>query len=246
MHAADVMHATNYLLMGPVANAIPPEELLITLLSGPAHDLGHPGVNNMLLIKQQHPVAVKYSNTSVLENHHAAIAIDLLSQPELDVLSCFPPEKREELKTLMRDLVLYTDMSKHGSLLDNLKERVDSEKPLSTESEDERRFMLQTLLHAADLSNPCKAWTIHIQWTHAILAEFFSQGDLERHLGLEVTPMLDRTLSCGRSQQKAFFQGFVRPLFVMCASSIPLIRDKCQTCLDQLDANVARWTELGF
>ena len=31
------------------------------------------------------------------------------------------------------------------------------------------------LLHTADLSNPCKEWRIHVQWTHAILAEFFSQ-----------------------------------------------------------------------
>ena len=37
------------------------------------------------------------------------------------------------------------------------------------------RFVLQVLLHTADLSNPCKEWRIHVQWTHAILAEFFSQ-----------------------------------------------------------------------
>ena len=37
------------------------------------------------------------------------------------------------------------------------------------------RFVLQVLLHTADLSNPCKEWPIHVQWTHAILAEFFSQ-----------------------------------------------------------------------
>ena len=51
----------------------------------------------------------------------------------------------------------------------------------------QRLLALQALLHAADLSNPCKKWEIHVQWTHAIVAEFFSQGDLERHVGLEVT-----------------------------------------------------------
>eukprot|EP00286_Rhodomonas_abbreviata_P022280 CAMPEP_0181295316 /NCGR_PEP_ID=MMETSP1101-20121128/4079_1 /TAXON_ID=46948 /ORGANISM="Rhodomonas abbreviata, Strain Caron Lab Isolate" /LENGTH=364 /DNA_ID=CAMNT_0023400053 /DNA_START=183 /DNA_END=1274 /DNA_ORIENTATION=+ len=180
MHAADVMHATNYLLMGTIANTISPEELLIALLSGPAHDLGHPGVNNVLLIKQNHPVAVKYSNASVLENHHASIAIELLSRPELNVLSCFPEAKQAELKTLMRDLVLYTDMSKHMSMLERLQERVDQDRPLTLEDDSDRKFLLQTLLHTADLSNPCKAWNVHIQWTHAILAEFFSQGDRPR------------------------------------------------------------------
>ncbi len=33
----------------------------------------------------------------------------------------------------------------------------------------------QLLVHSADLSNLCKRWDIHIQWSHSILAEFFSQ-----------------------------------------------------------------------
>ena len=39
---------------------------------------------------------------------------------------------------------------------------------------------LQLLVHSADLSNLCKRWEIHIQWSHAILAEFFSQVHFER------------------------------------------------------------------
>ena len=35
---------------------------------------------------------------------------------------------------------------------------------------------VQLLLHAADLSNLCKRWDIHVQWSHAILAEFFAQA----------------------------------------------------------------------
>jgi hypothetical protein len=35
--------------------------------------------------------------------------------------------------------------------------------------------VLQLLVHSADLSNLCKRWDIHIQWSHSILAEFFSQ-----------------------------------------------------------------------
>ncbi len=34
---------------------------------------------------------------------------------------------------------------------------------------------MQLLVHSADLSNLCKRWDIHIQWSHSILAEFFSQ-----------------------------------------------------------------------
>jgi hypothetical protein len=75
---------------------------------------------------------------------------------------------------------------------------------------------MQTLLHTADLGNPCKPWKIHIQWTHAIVAEFFSQGDLERSEGKPISPMCDRNENCGRSSQKNFIKFFVRPLFVLC------------------------------
>ena len=187
MHAADVMHAFCFLLREKLASAIPPHELLIAVLAGPAHDLGHPGVNNALLIKQKHPVSVKYP-TSVLENHHAALAVEFLQDPEKDVLSFLDdkPERKRELRDLLKELVLYTDMSLHGKLMEKLTELAKNNATLDLCKQEDRVCCLQALLHAADLSNPCKKWEIHIQWTHAIVAEFFSQGDLERHMGLEV------------------------------------------------------------
>eukprot|EP00802_Teleaulax_amphioxeia_P014540 Tamp_14607.p1 GENE.Tamp_14607~~Tamp_14607.p1 ORF type:complete len:416 (+),score=88.50 Tamp_14607:55-1248(+) len=250
MHAADVMHAFSYLIRGEIADALTSDELLVALLSGPAHDLGHPGVNNALLVKQKHPVSIKYP-TSVLENFHAALAVELMQAPERDVLSFLDATedgaaKKAELQQFMKDLVLCTDMSLHGSIMDRLKELQGDGKGIDLGVRENRVLALQTLLHAADLSNPCKKWEIHVQWTHAIVAEFFSQGDLERHIGIEVTPMLDRTLNCGRSSQKGFFVHFIRPLFVVCAAVLPSIKDKCDMMTSKLDANVSRWTTLGF
>lgn len=89
---------------------------------------------------------------------------------------------------------------------------------------EDRLLCLQTLLHTADLGNPCKPWNIHIQWTHAIVAEFFSQGDLERGQGEPVSFMCDRNENCGRSSQKNFIINFVRPLFVLCGLVVPQVR----------------------
>ncbi|EKX38106.1 hypothetical protein GUITHDRAFT_77478 [Guillardia theta CCMP2712] len=207
MHAADVMQALSYLVRGEIEESIAPDELFITLLAGPAHDIGHPGVNNAFLIKQQHPIAIKYNNTSVLETHHATLALDLMAEPDKDVLSFLSAERKDYLRHYLKELVLHTDLSLHNKIIKRLEENMDLSDP------EDRKFTLQTLLHAADLSNPCKPWNIHVQWTHAILAEFFSQGDLEREMGLEVIPMLDRNASCGRTAQKNFFIGFVRPLY---------------------------------
>jgi len=246
MHAADVLHATNYLLSGDLAEQMPPDELLIGLISGPAHDLGHPGVNNGYLIKRSNPVAETYKNVSVLENHHVGLSLQLMELPGLDVLGCFDKARREELRNMMREVVLFTDMTKHKELMDMMQAGKDERQQLDPSRVEDRVLMLQTILHTADLGNPCKPWVIHIQWTHAIVAEFFSQGDLERRQGAEVSPMCDRSENCGRSSQKNFIKFFVRPLFVLCGEVIPQTAEKCTSCVAQLDRNVDRWTELGF
>jgi hypothetical protein len=162
------------------------------------------------------------------------------------VLSFMAPEDQERHRELLRSQVLLTDMTLHGGIVARLQERLDAGKTFDLCNAEDRSFILQVFLHTADLSNPCKEWCIHVQWTHAILAEFFSQGDLERSLNLGVTPMLDRQLSCGRSQQKGFFVGFVRPLFVALQHSVPEMSKRLQACIVELDRNVAKWTELGF
>jgi len=52
--------------------------------------------------------------------------------------------------------------------------------------------VLQSLVHCADLSNPAKPLPLYRQWTERIMHEFFSQGDLERDQGLDISPMCDR------------------------------------------------------
>lgn len=48
------------------------------------------------------------------------------------------------------------------------------------------------MLHLADLSNPTKPIDLYRQWTSRIMEEYWQQGDRERNLGLEVSPMCDR------------------------------------------------------
>jgi len=249
MHASDVLHATAYLLHGKTAEAFPDEELLVTILAACGHDVGHPGINNNYMMKQSHPLAAKYANKGVLENHHVALALSLVDMPSLDVFSTIPganAERRKELFDMFRLLVLGTDMSEHAKMVSSLEAVVATGKPLDLTTIEHRVLAIQTLIHTADLSNPAKAWHIHIQWTHAIVAEFFSQGDLERARGLEISPMCDRTVNCGRSSQKYFFQHFCRPLFVQCAKVMPDTEGRCKELIEHLDENLERWTALGF
>jgi len=48
------------------------------------------------------------------------------------------------------------------------------------------------MLHCADLSNPTKPAQIYREWVSRVMEEFFRQGDRERALGMDVSPMCDR------------------------------------------------------
>ena len=48
------------------------------------------------------------------------------------------------------------------------------------------------MVHCADLSNPTKPMTLYSRWVDLLLEEFHLQGDKERQLNMEISPMCDR------------------------------------------------------
>lgn len=57
------------------------------------------------------------------------------------------------------------------------------------------------MVHCADLSNPAKPLDLYRQWTNRVMEELFQQGDKERELGIEISPICDRnTATIEKSQ----------------------------------------------
>ena len=78
---------------------------------------------------------------------------------------------------------------------------------------EHRHFMLQIALKCADISNPCRPWEMSRAWSLQVSEEFYRQGDLERRLGLSVTPLCDRYASSVSKIQTGFFRFIAAPLF---------------------------------
>jgi hypothetical protein len=256
----------------------------VALVASAAHDVAHPGKNNMFLVKTMAPLAVRYNDKSVLENMHAALTFEtMLQDSECDWFSLLresgevaagtadnPAAAAEpagassqrrtsgtslsNLQQYLRkgiiSLVLATDMVKHSQ---HVKALVDFVVEVSSEDGDtcsllgkqkalERTlFLLETVLHASDISNPCKPWQMSLAWTKRLLTEFWAQGDEERKIGLEISPLCDR-----ESGQKAvpkgqigFISFVVQPLYKPIVEFIPEARE----ALDLLDRNKACWEE---
>ena len=94
-------------------------DIFATLLSGAAHDVDHPGTNNVLEIKSKSKLALLYNDQSVLENHHAASLFFLLENASnhCDVLQFLTPDQKTKVRKMMIDNILGTDMTKHGLIV---------------------------------------------------------------------------------------------------------------------------------
>lgn len=139
-------------------------------------------------------------------------------------------------------MVLATDMSKHMSLLADLKTMVESKRVSGFHSKtekyldkhNERIQVLQTMIHLADLSNPTKPIDLYRNWNARILEEYWRQGDKEKHLSLEMSPMCDRGVVTIEKSQIGFIDYIVHPLFETWAE---LVYPDANTILDQLEDN---------
>jgi hypothetical protein len=90
------------------------------------------------------------------------------------------------------------------------------------------------MIHCADLSNPTKPLDIYMKWTDRIMEEFWRQGDKERDLGLEVSPMCDRRVASVEKHQVGFIEFIVHPLWETWAD---LVYPDASAILETLEQN---------
>ena len=84
-------------------------------------------------------------------------------------------------------------------------------------------------LHCADVSNPARPFVVAREWGRRVCEEFYTQGDVERELGLSVEAFCDRSLREGdetdAANQMAFMDFVVRPTLEALAIALPEAAD---------------------
>ncbi|XP_048018555.1 cAMP-specific 3',5'-cyclic phosphodiesterase 4B isoform X1 [Megalobrama amblycephala] len=196
-------------------------------------------INIMPLFTADSELALMYNDESVLENHHLAVGFKLLQGENCDIFQNLSKKQRQTLRKMVIDLVLATDMSKHMSLLADLKTMVETKKVTSSgvlllDNYTDRIQVLRNMVHCADLSNPTKPLDLYRQWTDRIMEEFFHQGDRERERGMEISPMCDKHTASVEKSQVGFIDYIVHPLWETWAD---LVHPDAQDILDTLEEN---------
>ncbi|XP_015257933.1 PREDICTED: calcium/calmodulin-dependent 3',5'-cyclic nucleotide phosphodiesterase 1B isoform X3 [Cyprinodon variegatus] len=217
IHAADVTQTMHCLLLrsGLVVRHTPMNtkhwltelEVMASLFAAAIHDFEHTGTTNNFHIHTRSEFALIYNDRSVQESHHLSAAFRLLQDDKLNIFINLTREEWMEMRSLVIDMVLATDMSSHLLQVKAMKsclqqqERIDKPKALSL------------LLHTADISHPSKPWALHSRWTKALMEEFFRQGDREAELGLPFSPLCDRNSTLVAESQIGFIDFIVYPTF---------------------------------
>uniref|UniRef100_A0A9J7X6Q0 Phosphodiesterase n=1 Tax=Cyprinus carpio carpio TaxID=630221 RepID=A0A9J7X6Q0_CYPCA len=208
IHAADVTQTAHYLMLHTgIMHWLSELEILAMVFAAAIHDFEHTGTTNNFHIQTRSEVAILYNDRSVLENHHVSAAYRLMQEDEMNILVNLSKDDWRELRTLVIEMVMSTDMSCHFQQIKTMRNVLQQPEGI------DKAKALSLMLHAADISHPAKGWKLHYRWTQALMEEFFRQGDKEAELGLPFSPLCDRKATMIAQSQIGFIDFIVEPTF---------------------------------
>lgn len=180
-HAIDVLQATNIFLNKIKENDKFQNnefESFSLLLSSLGHDIGHPGITNLFLTNLKSPLFKIYEN-SILEKYHKFEFLNYLI-PFLDNnKDIFSIEiEFNELKEIINNSILATDMAKHDEFVKNLKLEYKI-------NENDFKLISCLLIKCADISNVCRYLNTSCKWGLVLGEEFLQISKLEKYLNNE-------------------------------------------------------------
>jgi len=157
-----------------------------------------------------------------------------------DLLGPLSAAQRRECRELIVTFILGTDMAVHFKNVDRLSAALSSG-DLDLAKREDKTFVLEVLLHAADIGNPCRPERVYRQWTDAVMTEFYNQGDQERSLQLPVSKFFDRHEPNLPKCQLGFMNFIVSPLYSTLAEwlDISMLTDHLNSNRSAMEAALA-------
>ena len=154
------------------------------LVSALIHDAGHPGVANATLVHEQDPLAVKYNNKSVAEQHSLDLAWDIMMDDDyFELQSCIYSNKQEfeRFRSIIVNVVMATDLM-DKDLGAQRKARWEAAfNPETSETEEhpsipvnrKATIVLEHLMQASDVSHTMQHWVVFSKWNERLFKEMY-------------------------------------------------------------------------
>ncbi|XP_029823434.1 cGMP-dependent 3',5'-cyclic phosphodiesterase isoform X2 [Ixodes scapularis] len=241
-HAFAVAHfcyllLKNLNLVGPYLTELEGLSLFVACL---CHDLDHRGTNNSFQLTSKSILASLYSSEgSVMERHHFAQAMAILNTDGCNIFENLSRQEYTDCLDQMRDVILATDLAHHFRIVEELKTMVQEGYDVSNRKH--HQLLTSMLVTCCDLSDQTKDWRSSKKIAELIYNEFFSQGDLEKAMGVKPSEMMDREKACIPELQINFIQTIVKPIFDLLAEMFPAAKETA----DAVDHNKLYWERVS-
>ncbi|KAI2660794.1 High affinity cGMP-specific 3',5'-cyclic phosphodiesterase 9A [Labeo rohita] len=213
-------------------------DLLIMLTSAVCHDLDHTGYNNAYQINARTELALRYNDISPLENHHCAVAFEILEKTESNIFRNLSTEQYKRIREGIIKCILATDMTRHTEILNKFKTILPV---FDFSNKDHRDVLMMIMIKVSDISNEARPMDVAEPWLDCLLQEFFNQSDMEKLEGLPVTPFMDRDKVTKPSSQTGFIRFVLFPLFIELANLFPCLE---QHIIDPVRKALDYYTEM--
>ncbi|XP_059172055.1 high affinity cGMP-specific 3',5'-cyclic phosphodiesterase 9A-like [Physella acuta] len=147
-------------------------EIFTLLTSAICHDLDHPGYNNAYQINAKTELALRYNDISPLENHHCAVAFDILKKDKCNITRDFSRDQFKRFRDGMIRCILATDMAKHNEILNSFKSIIPH---FDFNDKEHKSVLMMVLMKVSDISNEARPLSVAMPWLDCLLTEFFNQ-----------------------------------------------------------------------
>lgn len=172
--AAEIHNFTHGITSDPMA-------VFAIVFAALIHDVDHPGVSNMQLIKEEPELGTLYRNKSVAEQNSLDVAWDLLMSRRFDDLRKYVFGGKSELlkfRQLIVNVVLATDIfdKELGQLRKDRWERAfheDGNLPSSLVNDLRATIVMEHIIQASDVSHTMQHWHVYQKWNRRLFEEMY-------------------------------------------------------------------------
>lgn len=208
-HAISTLHYSfKFMMDGGLRDHLSRPDVLALLIGSLCHDCDHRGYNSAFEMVTRSELAIRYNDKSPLESHHCAtlFAIAFDANAVCNIFESLEYNVYSWVRQQIVAGILGTDMKFHG---DHVKLMQNFHIAPGIQG-DQSQFLVESLIHVADIGNPMQINVNAVRWGEALAEEFSLQADKELELGLPVTPFMQGLRDpVGRAKSQIGFVDFV-------------------------------------
>jgi hypothetical protein len=152
----------------------------------------NPGFTNDFLVKTRHPRALRYNDNAIILNYTLAFVSQTLREKDSNFLAQWSSSSVSRFRAMLIDMVLKLDITRHFPQLGELSAKLSTDQNFPNDIPAERNSMYAFSLRAANLAWCARPVSTFQKWSERHIEELFTQGDLEKQVGVLVSTFCDR------------------------------------------------------